>query len=333
MSTSAAARDGASRAGILARACLIGASGMGASVTGASVCGFVAPAAADGCAGRLAAFNSAVDAAPAAADASIAALVADPACAGFVIPAQRRLAAARLAAAQKLMAAQAPKAGYMPLILAADAPAVLWQAAATRAEIFFGERRFAEAARAFDRAIDILGNDTMTPKAPTREAVESLVRRAAAARLLAVNEGQGEKGFVAAAATRDGRLGGVFAPRVRGVVPRAVPMPITFDYRSASLTEQGRLAASELARAIREQQPGAVRLVGHTDPRGGQDFNRRLSVARAESVAAFLKQNGVPVAVEAEGVGADEPLQTDGLEGLTQEDRYALDRRVEWRRE
>ncbi|VFU09596.1 protein of unknown function [Methylocella tundrae] len=74
----------------------------------------------------------------------------------------------------------------------------------------------------------------------------------------------------------------------------------------------------ELARAIKEQQPGNVRLVGHTDVRGGPQYNKKLSVARAEAVAAFLKDNEVEVPVEPEGVGADEPLQLADTHALTQ---------------
>lgn len=291
------------------------------------------PAFADACSSRIDAFNSAVDAAPdQAAQAQIDAIVSDPNCGGYVIPAQRRLAASRLAAAQKLMAQNAPLDDYLTLIIEADRPAVLWQAAATLAEIRFSQRQFVEAAHGFDRAIEVVDNDTLTPHDPGRAAIEGLLQRAAAARLLAANGGTGKEGFVMTA-TRDGRLSGIFAPRVRGVVPRAVPVPITFEYRSASLTEQGRQAAMELARAIKEQRPESVRLVGHTDVRGGPQYNKKLSVARADAVAAFLKGNDVVVPVAPEGVGADEPLQLSDARGLTQEDIYALNRRVEWRRE
>ncbi|WP_049768164.1 OmpA family protein [Methylocella silvestris] len=307
--------------------------GFGCAVLAACVPGLCAPALADACAARLDSFNRSVDAAPnEAAQAQIDALVGDPNCGGYIIPAQRRLAAARLAAAQKLIAGAAPQSAYLNLIVAADQPAVLWQAAATLAEIRFGDRNFIEAAKGFDRAIEIVNNETMTPRDPGRPTIEGLLQRAAAARLLAANAGQGKSGYVMTA-TRDGRLGGIFSPRVRGVVPRAVPMPITFEYRSASLTDEGRQAADELARAIREQQPQIVRLVGHTDLRGGPEYNMKLSVARAEAVAAYLKENNIAVTVEPEGVGAAEPLQLSDASGLTQDDVYALNRRVEWRRE
>ena len=52
-----------------------------------------------------------------------------------------------------------------------------------------------------------------------------------------------------------------------------------------------------------------------------------------EAVADFLRQNDIAVPVEPEGVGADEPLTFSDVKGLTQEDIYALNRRVEWRRD
>jgi outer membrane protein OmpA-like peptidoglycan-associated protein len=112
-----------------------------------------------------------------------------------------------------------------------------------------------------------------------------------------------------------------------------VPTPITFDYRSATLTPQGEEAARELARAIKEQRPARVTLIGHTDIRGGADYNKKLSIARAEAVASFLRENEIDLPVAADGVGAEEPLHLTPTNGLTQEDIYALDRRVEWRRE
>ena len=59
----------------------------------------------------------------------------------------------------------------------------------------------------------------------------------------------------------------------------------------------------------------------------------KLSNARAEAVAEFLRQNGIDAAIESIGKGATEPMRLHDTSGLTQEDIYALNRRVEWRRE
>jgi len=59
----------------------------------------------------------------------------------------------------------------------------------------------------------------------------------------------------------------------------------------------------------------------------------KLSVARAEAVATYLRENGVNAVVETTGKGASEPIHLTDTSGLTQDDIYALNRRVEWRRE
>lgn len=295
----------------------------------------IAPAWADMCSGPVAAFNQAVDDAQfEAAQRQIDQMAGDTTCGGYLVPAQHRLAAARLAAAQKLIAQERPVGEYINLHVDVDRPEVLWQAAATIAGVRFGQRQFAEAARSFDRAIEIVKNETLTPSAPSRPEIEGLLSRGAQARLLAANTQHcSDGGGFVATTVRDGRLGGIFSARVRGLVPRVVPMPITFDYRTASLTPEGEQAAMELARAITEQQPAHVALVGHTDVRGGRDFNMKLSLPRAQVVAGFLKQHSIVVPVEVNGVGANEPLHLSDTSGLDQEDIYALNRRVEWRRE
>src|SRR5262249_59079742 len=97
---------------------------------------------------------------------------------------------------------------------------------------------------------------------------------------------------------RDGEVGGFYARSVRGILPRAVPVPITFDYRKASLTNVGEQAARELVDVLRQQGPGRIVLVGHTDVRGTAEFNMKLSRERAESIAGYVRQSGLDITVE-----------------------------------
>ena len=95
----------------------------------------------------------------------------------------------------------------------------------------------------------------------------------------------------------------------------------------------GKLATDELVAAVKEQRPARIRLVGHTDVRGSVENNLRLSAARSEAVAAYLKDAGVEATIETSGVGANEPLTIPDSSGLSQEDIYALNRRVEFVRQ
>jgi outer membrane protein OmpA-like peptidoglycan-associated protein len=257
-------------------------------------------------------------------------------CGGFQVAAQRRLAALRLSAAQILMARGRPVADYDRLLVAAEMPEVLWQASATLGEVRFGERWFADAAQAYDRAIEIVKNETLTPTAPEKFEIEGLMARSAQARLLAANvkSADGQTRFVQTTRDhRDGTLGGVYSRSVRGITPQAVPIPITFDYAKTSFTPIGKQAAEELATALKEQRPERIKLVGHTDVRGSAETNLKLSAARSEAVAAYLKEAGVSATIETSGVGANEPLAIPDSSGLSQEDIYALNRRVEFIRE
>ena len=257
-------------------------------------------------------------------------------CGSYQVPAQRRLAASRLDVVQALMARSRPSVEYEGLLAAAELPEVLWQASATLGEVRFGERRFVEAAQAYDRAIEIIKNETRTPIAPSHFDIEGLIERAAQARLLSANglAANGGAQFVQAARDqRDGSVGGFYSRSVRGILPRAIPVPITFEYRKAELTHVGEEAAQELVDVLRQQRPSRVVLVGHSDIRGTAEFNMKLSHDRAETIATFLRQNGLDVAIEAVGKGATEPVHLSDASGLTQEDIYALDRRVEWRRQ
>lgn len=282
-------------------------------------------------------FNQAIDAGREAdAQGLVDRIATDADCGRFQIPAQRRLAAFRLAAVNFLMARGRPVADYERMLTAADKPEVLWQAAATLGEVRFGERRFADAAMAFDRAIEVVKNETMTPTAPSKFEIDGLFERAAQSRLLAANAeaGSPEGVFVRTARNqRDGKLGGVYSPSVRGIVPRAIPIPITFEFAKTTFTPVGEDAARELLTAIQEQSPARVVLIGHTDVRGGAEANLKLSQDRAQAVASFLRANGVSAAIETVGKGANEPIHLPDTSGLSQDDIYALNRRVEWQRE
>ena len=295
------------------------------------------PVLAQDCQSLLDTFNKAVDAGQESEAQGLVDKIATSAdCGRFQVPAQRRLAALRLSAAQLLMARGRPTADFDRLLTTAETPEVLWQASATMGEVRFGERRFADAAQAYDRAIEIIKNETLTASPPSKFEIDGLIERAAQSRLLAASgagAGAGEKFVRTARDQRDGTLGGFYSRSVRGIVPRALPVPITFEYRQSTLTGVGQEAARELAVALKEQRPSRVTLVGHTDVRGTAEFNLRLSRERAEAVAGFLRENGVDIPVQTTGKGATEPMRVFDASGLSQDDIYTLNRRVEWLRD
>jgi outer membrane protein OmpA-like peptidoglycan-associated protein len=62
-------------------------------------------------------------------------------------------------------------------------------------------------------------------------------------------------------------------------------------------------------------------LQGHTDPRGGPEYNQQLSELRVESAKAFLVEHGVsPDSVETHGLGIEQPLSPDQVKHVVQQD-------------
>jgi outer membrane protein OmpA-like peptidoglycan-associated protein len=261
-------------------------------------------------------------------------IATDAQCGRFQAVAQRRLAAFRLYGAQSLMARGRPVADYERLLVDAERSQVLWQASATLGDVRFGQRQFVEAAQAYDRAIEIVKNEALTPTTPSKFDIDGLFDRSGQARLLAANLPEKGGKFVQTARNqRDGKLGGLYSPSVRGIVPRAIPIPITFEFAKTSLTNVGELAARELVTAIKEQQPSRVVLVGHTDVRGSEQTNMKLSRDRADAIANLLREQGIEAKVNTVGRGSTEPMRLTDTSGLSQDDIYSLNRRVEWRRE
>jgi outer membrane protein OmpA-like peptidoglycan-associated protein len=136
---------------------------------------------------------------------------------------------------------------------------------------------------------------------------------------------------VSAGRDRDGNVGGSLA-EPRAVEVKAVPLPIQFETDEDILTAVGKQYAEELATAIKQQRPATVILEGHTDPRGSHAHNMDLSKRRAERVAAFLREQGVQGQIITEAKGKTQPFTPPDASGLTEDELFALNRRVVWRR-
>src|SRR5262249_48819798 len=249
------------------------------AMVAALACGGVllaSPARATDCRPMIDDFNSAVQAGNEAdAQKQIDKIAISAECGRYQVSTQIRLAALRLGEVQQLIQRERPVSEYERLLVTAESAEVVWQASATLGDVRFSQRRFADAAQAFDRAIEIVKNETLTPSAPGKSDIEGMVERAAQARLLAANPTTVKKASYVHAAVdrRDGTLGGYYSRSVRGITPRTIPVPITFDYAKTTFTGIGEDAARELAGALREQRPTRIVLVGHTDTRGSDDTN------------------------------------------------------------
>lgn len=100
---------------------------------------------------------------------------------------------------------------------------------------------------------------------------------------------------------------------------------ILFGFDSYELTPVSQESVMELARILNEYPDTNVMVEGHTDNRGSATYNQGLSERRANSVANYLKMQGVMgERISTRGFGLDNPVADND----TEEGR-AKNRRVE----
>ena len=113
------------------------------------------------------------------------------------------------------------------------------------------------------------------------------------------------------------------------VVPERLPLSIRFDYDSAEIKADGWDQLAQLMKALMMDQLRNTKIIveGHTDLLGDEEYNKRLSLARAEAVKKFLVEGGVSShRLVVKGMGEANPLVEDHLDKNGQ----APNRRVEF---
>lgn len=99
---------------------------------------------------------------------------------------------------------------------------------------------------------------------------------------------------------------------------------IYYEFRSSELSVSARQQLREFLGNLKGG--GLIQIEGHADNIGGETFNDELSLARASSVYAFLKENGIPPErLAMKGWGTRKPAASNANE----KDGRALNRRVE----
>jgi outer membrane protein OmpA-like peptidoglycan-associated protein len=68
---------------------------------------------------------------------------------------------------------------------------------------------------------------------------------------------------------------------------------LLFDFDSSALRADARGNLNEFAESMRDFEDTNILIVGHTDSKGSEDYNRELSDRRADSAADFLMEQGI----------------------------------------
>lgn len=100
---------------------------------------------------------------------------------------------------------------------------------------------------------------------------------------------------------------------------------VHFEFDRADLLPDSRQLLRKVAKSLNDQPLLRLEVAGHTDSKGSDSYNLKLSERRAAAVRAFLVQEGVAAAnVTSQGYGETKPI----AENTTDEGR-AQNRRVE----
>jgi outer membrane protein OmpA-like peptidoglycan-associated protein len=106
---------------------------------------------------------------------------------------------------------------------------------------------------------------------------------------------------------------------------------VLFDFDKATLLPKAEATLTKAAQFIRERAAGAVRIEGHTDAKGDDAYNQRLSERRADSVRQWLvRQRHGGLQFSSKGFGETRPVAPNAKpDGADDPDGRQKNRRVE----
>ncbi len=103
---------------------------------------------------------------------------------------------------------------------------------------------------------------------------------------------------------------------------------IYFDFNKATIRPESYPVLDSIAMLLKENPSIIVEVAGHTDERGSEAYNLRLSQARAEAVVNYLIKKGIdPRRLIPKGYGESQPI----IRNAKTEAEHQLNRRVEFR--
>ncbi len=193
-----------------------------------------------------------------------------------------------------------------------------WQVFDALGDINRDRRDYEAAARYYQLALEDASNEVLTPSwmAPDEKYIVRLDHMATEMRL---------------AAPRPVKLAmrGACKISYRGVSLKKKSTPVRYVFGTAEFTPEGLESARDLSECLKSVKPKAITLIGHTDPVGGAQANRALSLERADALAQYLVAEGYAGQWATVGMGEDEPFKADDASAYDEETLNQMNRRVE----
>ena len=97
---------------------------------------------------------------------------------------------------------------------------------------------------------------------------------------------------------------------------------IFFDYDKATLRDESIPELGRLIDLLKEVPTMKIEISGHTDSRGTDEYNQKLSESRAKSVVAYLIEKGIASKrLQYKGYGESKPVATNDTDDGRQQNR------------
>jgi OOP family OmpA-OmpF porin len=111
---------------------------------------------------------------------------------------------------------------------------------------------------------------------------------------------------------------------------RIVLRGINFDFDKSNIKREFVPVLDEAAQILKDNANIKVTIEGHTDSRGADDYNQRLSERRARAVKQYLVSRGVEAnRLDTVGKGEKEPIADNMKNGRDNPEGRAMNRRAE----
>lgn len=107
---------------------------------------------------------------------------------------------------------------------------------------------------------------------------------------------------------------------------------VYYDFDKADLKPESFPALDEIVRMLNYYPNMVIELSAHTDSKGSDSYNQKLSEARAKSVVAYLVSKGIePARLEAKGYGESKPIAENMINGKDNPEGREKNRRTEFK--
>ena len=92
-------------------------------------------------------------------------------------------------------------------------------------------------------------------------------------------------------------------------------LPVSFTFDSAEITPEAQIVLTHIIDYLNAHPKSRIKLSGHTDDSGGNDYNQAVSLKRAASVAQYLVANGIySNRITTTGYGEEFPISENATE-------------------